>query len=118
MRMGKTIWHCKRISPPDSEVRVFDEPKPYTLSFGRLNLQPASGYTSTVLYGERIMERWTLLANSRFFEGVFAEGDLLYIDDAFPNIDDENYVNGDGANAVVDSVREQNLRLRIMLKSV
>lgn len=116
MRMGKNIWHCMRINKDDSDIKVYDSPKLYRLRFGYLNLQPASGYTNTVLFGEKIDKRWILLANQKAFQGVFHEGDLLYVDDNTPNISDEDYVNGDGANAIVDSVREQNLVIRIVLK--
>lgn len=116
MRMGKTIWHCMRINKDDTDIKVYDAPRAYQLGFGYLNLQPASGYTDTILFGEQISKTWILLANQREFQGVFHEGDLLYVDDNAPNTSDPDYENGKGANAVVDSVREQNLRIRIVLK--
>lgn len=116
MKMGKTIWHCKRISPDDSDIKAYDSPDPHRLRFGHLSLQPASGYKNTILFGEQIQKTWIMIANQAEFQGIFHEGDLLYVDGNTPNLSDSDYENGDGANAVIDSVREQNRAIYIVLK--
>lgn len=116
MRMGKVIWHCARINNKESDIKEYDSPRPYRLNFGCLNLQPASGYLNTVAFGEQIEKKWILLADQRRFENVFHEGDLMYIDGNTPNMSDPDYKNGQDANALVVSVREQNRRIRIVLE--
>lgn len=116
MRMGKTIWHCMRINSDDVAIKKYDKPTPYRLRFGHLTVQPATGYSNTILFGEQIQKTWIMIANQAEFQGIFHEGDLLYVDDNTPNLSDSDYENGQNANAVIDSVREQNLVIYIVLK--
>lgn len=104
MKVGQSIWHCKRIGEDENGIITYAEPKEYILRFNYLTVNPASGYLATIQYGEQINKVWTMKANKRLFENIFSEGDVLYIEGTKPNPDDENYVYGYGANALVTSV--------------
>lgn len=116
MRNGKTIWHCQRTSSPDVDIITYAEPQAYILMPRFLTLQPASGYTDALAYGIKVDKTWIMIANERVFSGIFNEGDVLYVDGNEPNISSSEYVNGDGANAIITSVREQNMAIRIVLE--
>lgn len=116
MRNGKTIWHCRRTSPPEVDIITYDSPVPYVLRPRFLTLQPASGYTDALAYGIKVDKTWIMIANESFFSGVFNEGDVLYVDGNSPSMCSSGYVNGAGANAIITSVREQNLAIRIVLE--
>lgn len=113
MKNGESVYHCRRTSADTDTIRTYAPAKKYTLRFGYLTVQPATGYSSIVLYGKKITETWIAIANANAFNGVFKEGDLMYVDGAAPAAGHEN---GKGANAVVDYVSFQNKALRIVLK--
>lgn len=113
MKMGSAIWHCK-LKDKTNDIKEYSKPQKYILRFGYLNLQPASGYTNTILFGTKISETWILLANASIFNGVFNVGDVFYIDGNSPKLGEEN---GKSANAVVDYVGYQNKAIRIVLKN-
>lgn len=82
----------------------YGNPIEYKLAFNYLTINSASGYVATLQYGEKVSKVWNLKARKPYFDDVFHEGDLLYIEGNAPNTADKNYVNGDGANAMVTAV--------------
>lgn len=104
MKIGQSIWLCKRLYETDEGIIVYDNPLEFKLAFRYLTVNGASGYLATMQYGEKINKVWTMKAIKSLFEGVFNEGDLLYVEGNKPNTEDKNYVNGDGANAIITSV--------------
>jgi hypothetical protein len=116
MRNGTYIWHC-RLKNKKSDIKEYLPPQKYTIKLGHLTLQPASGYTNTILYGTKISETWIMMADERYFRNVFHVGDVLYIDGNEPDFQNSNYQSGKGANAVVDWIGYQNLKIRIVLKA-
>lgn len=113
MKNGESVYHCRRTSADTDDIRTYAPAKKYTLRFGYLTVQPATGYSNVVLYGAKITETWIGIADANAFGGVFKKGDLMYLDGASPI---EGRANGIGANAVVDHVFNQNKALRIVLK--
>lgn len=106
------IYHCKvkdKLEPIE-----YEEPKKYKVGFNYLTIMPASGYTSATAYGKEISKIYTGIAKAKYFNDVFHEGDLLYIEGAKPS-EEENYY-GDFANAEIDSVQYQNLYIRLTIK--
>lgn len=116
MRLGESIWHCA-LMPRDDGVKEYENPRKYTTRLNYLVVQPASGYTKTVEFGENISRTWTITANYNQFDRVFKEGDLLFVDGNQP-ITGDNIENGEGANAVITSVRRQNLILYIIAQKL
>lgn len=116
MRVGEPIWLCTlKHRPEDDGIVEYEAPKMFRTRFNYITVQPASGYVKTLEFGKDISRTWTVVANARLFDEVFHEGDVLYVDGNQPKID-ENYENGQGANAIVTSVRKQNLAIYIILQ--
>jgi len=114
-----SIWHSKRISATNAEIEIFAEPKEYKLRFNYLSIQPASGYTNIAQFGERVSRTWLGIANQYVFNGIFTEGDRLYIDGVNPDIVLE-MLNGFGysANAIIKSVQSQNRCVRLTIEKL
>lgn len=115
MRISDPIWHCSRNSPDGADIITYSNPKKYITKLGYLTVQPASGYTDTVQFGENVSKVWNIIANRKIFKGIFKEGDLLYVDGLKPG---SNTMNGKGANALITSVREQNFFIRITIEKI
>lgn len=118
MKVGQKVWLCKRLYENDEGIIVYDEPKEYTLAFNYLTINSASGYLATIQYGEKLSKVWNMKAKKPFFDGIFDEGDLLYIEGNKPDLANENYLNGDGANAKVTSVLNHLVSYSITLERV
>lgn len=118
MRVGQSIWLCKRLYENDEGVIVYDEPKEYKLAFNFLTINSASGYIATLQYGEQLSKVWNMKAKKPFFDGIFNEGDVLYVEGNEPKIDDKDYVNGDGANALVTAVLNHLISYSITLERI
>lgn len=116
MRNHLYVWHCKRTSGDNAEFPTYVKPQKYELRFNHLTIQPASGYTSVLEFGEKVSRVWNGMASMKEFAGLFKEGDLMYIDGAEP---DEQYENelgyGASANAKITSVREQNVMIKLII---
>lgn len=118
MKIGQSIWHCKRLRETEDGIVVYANPQEYKLNLRYLSVSPASGYLATVQYGEKLSKVWNMKAAKPFFDGVFKAGDLLYIEGNEPNVKDKNYINGDGANALVTSVLPYLLSYSITLERI
>lgn len=112
MKIGDTIYHCSIIDKTNQEYNI---PKPYTLKFNYLTIQPVSGGNKIESYGDDINNIWIAMANAQVFNGVFKENDLLYIDEIIPSNDEEWY--GEKANAEITSIRNQNKYIYIEIHS-
>lgn len=105
------IYHCKA---KETDPIEYEKPAKYKLGFNYLTIMPASGYTNATAYGKDIGKIYTAIAKAQYFNGVFKEGDLLYIEGMEPN-ENETYI-GEYANAEIDSVRYQNLYINITIR--
>lgn len=110
MKVGETFYHSVR-NIDDKDLVTYSVANAYRTQLGYITCQPASGYTETLEFGEKVSKTWTIVANYSRFNGVFNEGDLLFLDGAKPT-DTDLYENE--ANAVITSVRYQNKIIRII----
>jgi len=117
MKIGQSIWHCAYLGEDENGVIQYAEPKEYKLQFRYLSITPVSGYLATLQYGKQVNKIWRIIANRQVFEGIFNEGDLLYIDGVSPTLD-MNYYNGDNANARVQSVLPQLVNIVIDVERI
>jgi hypothetical protein len=77
----------------------------------------ARGYVQVMKYGEDIDNTWIGIASMRAFSDKIKEGDLFWVDGAYPNEElEKKYGNGASANAVVKSVAQGNHCLEITLQ--
>ena len=118
MKVGQSIWLCKKLRETDEGIIVYDEPKEYKLAFNYLTINSASGYLATIQYGEKLSKVWNMKAKKPFFDGIFNEGDVLYVEGNQPNIADKDYINGDGANALVTAVLNHLVSYSITLEKI
>ena len=117
MKNHQSIWHCKFLGETDG-IQTYSAPTEYKLRFNYLTVNPTTAFWNTEQYGEVLSKMWTMTAKRKVFENTFAEGDLLYIEGCAPNVNDTNYVNGDGANAIVKSVLPFYLSMTINLERI
>jgi hypothetical protein len=108
--MLKEYYHCKLIPSENHELKFYEAP-----ILKRGNYQPLSGYNDVAVYGKDIQNRWRMVVDYRSNANEFSEGDLLYLDGAKPNLQEEN---GEGANAVITAVNRGFLALTIEIESV
>lgn len=94
------------VTEKGQEIATYDEPKRYLF-----NVQPASGETDIIEYGERISKIFKAIVNIRY-KNKFNEGDIAYLDGITPNKKNTNY------NYKIVSVRNQNRRIAIYFERI
>ncbi|MBR5272759.1 MAG: hypothetical protein IKU25_05125 [Clostridia bacterium] len=118
MKIGKKVWHSQRLNSANAEVAEYGKPTEYVTHTNYLTVMPATsrGFLEIMRYGEDLENTWTVIANGKAFDGVFHEGDVMWVDGESPDetIDDE-YGDGASANAVVKSVAEVNYTISVTL---
>lgn len=123
MRNGDIVWFCKRTSKDGDRIETFAKPVAITLGIRNLTIQPASGYSSVIEFGENVSKTWTAIGQpySKWF-GYVKEGDRFYVDGASPYMPTDGTEPEDGwgfdANARVSSVRPQNVAVRFILQKI
>lgn len=105
----KRFYHCKQI-PNNSEIVQYEKP---IEKWG--NYQPLSSYLDIAVYGKDIQKRWRLIVNYRGNENEYSVGDLLYLDNAIPDLSKEN---GENANAIITSVQYGYVAITIEIESI
>ena len=128
MRYGDKIFWCRRLDESDTQdteeteevdekLQEFAAPAEIPLVVGKFSLQPASGYSALQQFGNNVNLYQTIICQpyEKWF-GVFKEGDRFYVDGRVPSEDEEFY--GQLANFVVDSVSNQNVAIRVVLKRI
>lgn len=118
MRVGELIWHCKRLPKVNAEIPKFELPHEITTRLGYLTVQPSgSSYSELAEYGEEVKNYRTAIAQPyERWNGVFNEGDRVYLDGKTPNEEDLEDIYAENANYIVDSVQPQNKAIRIIFK--
>ena len=119
MKVGKSIWHAKRINDLNAEIGEYEKPIEIVTRFNYLTVMPAvsRGFMEVVKSGETLYDTWTATANSKYFDGKFKAGDLMWVDGESPIESVENeYGNGASATAEIRNVAEVNLTLAIRLE--
>lgn len=119
MRIGEKIWHSKRKDIKNAEIAEFEKPVEYVTRANCLTCMPMTsrGGIQMLQYGETAVNYWTIIANARYFNGVFKEGDKMWVDGHKPieSIEKE-YGYGASANAIVKNVAQVNLSLTILIE--
>lgn len=119
MQIGKSLWHSSRKEITNAEIAEFEKPVEYVTRANYLTCMPmtARGGIQMLQYGETAENYWTIIANARYFDGVFKEGDLLWVDGHKPiESIEEEYGYGASANAIVKNVAQVNLSLTILIE--
>jgi hypothetical protein len=119
MRIGKSVWHARRINDTNAEIAEYEKPVEIITRPNYLTIMPASsrGYLEMLQSGEMLQNTWIGTANGRVFDGAIKAGDVMWLDGESPieNIE-ETYGYGASATAEVKSVSEVNLSLYIRLE--
>ena len=118
MRLGGTVYHAKRVYDENATIPTFEAANSYVTRANYLSVMPATsrGFMEVMKYGEDLENTWTVIANGRAFEGVFKEGDLMWVDGESPiQTVEQEYGNGSSANAIIRSVNEVNKTISITL---
>jgi hypothetical protein len=119
MRIGKTIWHAKRIVEKNSTVAKYETPTKLVLRPNYLMVMPATSgnYLQILQSGENIYNMWNATANGRVFSDWFKAGDVVWLDGESPIDDIENeYGNGASATAEIKSAVENNLFISMVFE--
>lgn len=122
MRFGKSVWYSSRIDEPNAEIIKYKEPVEIITRPNYFTVMQATtrGYFEILKYGETASNVWTVIANSRIFDGKIKKGDVMWVDGESPKSEknavlEEKYGYGCTANAVVKDVAECNLTISITL---
>ena len=114
MRLGEKLYHQKRTV--SDGIVTFSEPYEYVTRFNYITVQPSrvalnnmAGFFTTEEYGEHDALAWNIICNEKIFRNEFSVGDLLYLDGRTVE---------EGANAVVTTVRVQNVGIYITAKQI
>lgn len=117
MRVGDMVWHASRQEIPNATKRTYDSPTQIKTRYNYLTIMAARGYVQVMKYGEDIDNTWIGIASMKAFSDKIKEGDLFWVDGAYPNEElEKKYGNGASANAVVKSVAQGNHCLEITLQ--
>lgn len=117
MRVGDKVWHASRKEIPNATKATFDDPIEIRTRYNYLTIMAARGYVQVMKYGEDIDNTWIGIASMRAFGDKVKEGDLFWVDGAYPIEELETkYGNGASANAIVKSVAQGNHCLEITLQ--
>ena len=119
MRVGKSVWHARRINDLNAEIGEYEKPTEIVTRFNYLTVMPAvsRGFMEVIKSGETLYDTWTVTANGRYFDGKFKAGDLMWVDGESPiESIEKKYGNGASANAEIKYVGEVNLTLAIRLE--
>ena len=118
MKIGEKVWHAKRLNDRTSEYGEYAEAVAYYTRANYLTVMPATarGGLAMMQFGEDIDNTWTVIASGLHFDGVFREGDLMWVDGESPNRGIEaEYGNGSSANAVVRNAVAVNRTISVTL---
>lgn len=119
MQIGKSLWHSSRKEITNAEIAEFENPVEYVTRANYLTCMPmtARGGIQVLQYGETAVNYWTIIANARYFDGVFKEGDKMWVDGHKPiESIEEEYGYGASANAIVKNVARVNLSLTVLIE--
>lgn len=119
MQIGKSLWHSSRKEITNAEIAEFEKPVEYVTRANYLTCMPKTSMGDLVVlqHGETKYKYWTIIANARYLDGVFKEGDLMWVDGHKPvESIEEEYGYGASANAIVKSVLPVNVSIHIMLE--
>ena len=81
MKVGEKVWHSKRKEITNAEIAEFEKPYDITTKFMYLTCMPKTSRGDLVVlqHGETKYKYWTIIANARYFNGVFKEGDKIKV---------------------------------------
>lgn len=121
MKVGKTVWHSKRKNNLNAEIGEYEKPTKIITRFNYFTVMPAvsRGFMEVLKSGETLFDTWTATANSRYFDGQFNVGDLMWVDgDTPPNENElsETFGYKESATAEIVNVSEINFSLAIRLE--
>ena len=107
MRFGGKVYHAPRVYDANATLPTYQTPHCYVTRANYLSVMSATsrGFMEVMKYGEDLENTWTVIANARAFEGVFKEGDAMWVDGCAPDKElEEEYGCGSTANAIVRGV--------------
>ena len=119
MKVGKSVWHARRINDLNAEIGEYEKPTEIVTRFNYLTVMPAvsRGFMEVIKSGETLYDTWTATANDRYFDGKFKAGDLMWVDGESPiESVEKEYGNGTSATAEIKYVGEVNLTIAIRLE--
>lgn len=120
MRFGKSVWYANRTNDFNAEIAEYEEPIEIITRPNYFTVMQATtrGLLVVERFGEMAENTWTVIANSRFFEGKIKKGAVMWVDGESPidNPLEKQYGNGSTANAVVKNVAEVNNTISITLE--
>lgn len=95
------------LSDEGADINYYYRPQYY-----EFNIQPASGSTDLMIYGDRVTKMYKTNISLNEYAGKFKEGDVAYLEGVIPKNETEKTY-GIGANYKIVSVRPQNMSIII-----
>lgn len=122
MKNLSRVYHCRRISPPESEVEEFAKPQQYVLRPRYLTIQPNTGNVYDSIFGEfKDYAEKGCAQPYDFWVTKIGEGDRFYLDkipDGFVSNSEPDEGWGYDANYVVRRIAKQNVAIYFALNSI
>lgn len=100
----------KEIDDYNNEISSFSTPFPINC-----NVQPLSGSSDIMAYGEKIRLMQKTLVDFSYWNGKINVGDVAYLNGITPT---GETVNGEKANYRVESILPQNLKLVVYFEKI
>lgn len=121
MRVGRSVWHAKRVNALNAEIGEYEKPTEIITRFNYFTIMPATsrGIMEIIKSGETLYDTWTAIANSKYFEGKFNVGDLVWVDGDIPPKEEELselFGYKDSATAIIKNVAYVNQSISITLE--
>lgn len=121
MRIGDKVYHSKRVTSQNSTIDEYENPTEITTRFNYLTCMGAEsrGGLIALEFGETVRNYWTIIANKKYFDNKFKEGDLMWVDGETPPNENEltdEFGYGESATAIIEHISKGNLYDTILLK--
>ena len=117
MRVGESVWFCKRLRNPDEEGNEFAKPIEIKTKLMYFTVMGKKGFSEIENLGDTSSSRLTAVAQPYdLWKDVFHNNDLFYCNGAEPVETEEYY--GQLANYRVGDVDFGNMRIKLTLNRV
>lgn len=103
MKLGDTVYWCKYTGINAYGAPTYNSPILIKLRLNHFTCQPLTEYNDIKQFGADASSTWKVMIPTNIYERLYNIGinDVFYVDGVKPSTAN-TYVNGDGANAIVD----------------
>lgn len=117
MRVGDSVWFCKKLTEPDENGEEFAEPVEIKTRLMYFTVMGKKGFSEIENLGDTTSSSLTAIAQPyELWKNEFHNNDLFYCNGAKPSDNEEYY--GQFANYRVSDIDYGNMRIKLTLDRV